>query len=109
MLFQEGFYPPISFEAPRYPFPTLSRVHGGKFISKSGKRALNANGANVEGAVLLRNGLKAQGEVNLVGATIGGSLECDSGQFFSKGETPTLDASGAKIQGHVFFARRVQG
>ena len=99
----------------------------GRFVGKGKMRALNANGAKIEGSVLFDTGFGAEGEVNLggatigedlvcgggrfaggvnlVGATIGGNLDCDSGQFVSNSEAPALVANGAKIEGGVFLGK----
>jgi hypothetical protein len=44
--------------------------------------------------------------VGLVGATIGGQLNCTGGQFISKGETPALRASHTKIDSVQFWGVR---
>src|SRR5271166_4050293 len=76
---------------------------GGQFISKGETPALNANSAKIGGAVFLRQGFKAEGRVDLTGATIQGNLECGGGQFASKGAIPALNANTAKIGGNVFL------
>ncbi len=43
--------------------------------------ALVADGAIVDGAVFLRNGFNAEGEVRLVGAQVGGYVECTRATF----------------------------
>jgi hypothetical protein len=63
----------------------------------------NANTAHFEGNVYLRNGFRADGGVNLIGAHIDGRLDCTGGRFISKGETPALNANGVEVKGHVFL------
>ena len=88
---------------------------GGKFqnpavadVSRSGM-ALIADGAKVAGAVLLRNGFAAKGEVRLSGSVIGVDLECDGGKFQNPavanvpGSGTALIADGAKVAGAVLF------
>lgn len=50
---------------------------GGSFTNP-GEYALSADRIDVSGAVFLRSGFSAQGEVGLLGAKIGGDLTCDS-------------------------------
>ena len=64
---------------------------------------ISAVGLKVEGYVLLRSDFRADGEVNLLGATIGGSLECD-GHFINKGAI-ALTANSATIKGTVFLRK----
>jgi hypothetical protein len=45
--------------------------------------ALNCNSISVERDVFLRHGFYATGEIDLVGATIGGQLDCEGGSFFN--------------------------
>ena len=45
---------------------------------------------------LLRSGFKADGEVNLIGVTIGSFLDCRGGQFLNKGHD-ALHADGLKV------------
>ena len=75
----------------RAPNRWKSQCDGGIFTNPSRKDtagkdrgsgyALNADGINVKGAAFLRNGFAATGEVELIGAQIGGNLECDAGTF----------------------------
>jgi hypothetical protein len=64
--------------------------------------ALEARGLQVESDVWLRNGFSATGRVWLLGASIGGNLECDNGTFTNKGGT-ALQAQGAEIKGAVLL------
>jgi hypothetical protein len=61
--------------------------------------------------VFLWKGFKAEGEVDLVTAKIGGNLECYHGQFIGKPELPpdmpalsALDANSAQVKGNVFLS-----
>jgi sRNA-binding regulator protein Hfq len=60
------------------------------------------DGLKVEGGVFLRNGFKAEGEVNLVGATIGGDLVCEKGQFINS-DGYALNAGAANIGSSVYL------
>ncbi len=64
---------------------------------------ISADGLKVEGDVILRNGFKAEGQVRLVGATIGGYLDCDGGQFINKG-AKALNAGAVKLNGSVYLS-----
>ena len=61
------------------------------------------NGANVTGDVFLNDGFTAEGEVNLAGATIGGSLERDRGSFTNK-DGHALNAQNVQVTEHVFLS-----
>ena len=71
-----------------------SRIEGG--------HALNAQGVEVTGAVFLRNGFTAKGEVRLSGAKIGGQLDCSKGSFANEGGD-ALNAQGVEVTGDVFL------
>jgi len=62
-----------------------------------------ADGLNVGSGFFLRNGFKAEGEVRLPGATVGGDLDCGGGQFIKK-EGAALGADGAQIKGDFFLS-----
>jgi len=79
-----------------------------KFVPGTGV-ALNANGIVVKGSVFLRNKFCAEGEVSLLNAQIGGSLDCADGLFRNP---PQLGGSGdalsvhlGSIKGTVFLTR----
>jgi hypothetical protein len=88
---------------------------GGKFknprrdeLPQSGT-ALYTDGVRVEGDVFLRGDFGAEGEVRLVGAQIGGDLDCDRGTFKNPlrkdvgGGGVALNADGADVRSHVFL------
>ena len=63
---------------------------------------ISASGLTTRGPVFLRDGFHAEGEVNLIGATVGGYLECGGGTFHNpKGDA--LSADGIKVAGGVFL------
>lgn len=66
--------------------------------------ALNADGMKVEGDVFLTDGFTAKGEVRLLGATIGGNLECTSSEFANPKGT-ALNAEQMEVRGHVLFRK----
>jgi len=85
-------------------------------LSGSSIRGLNLEGATVSGNVFLRRdsigpglltcGFSAVGEVKLLGAQIGGNLDCDGGSFLNFGERATkkaIFADGVKVSGYVFL------
>ncbi|MEA3225993.1 MAG: hypothetical protein U9Q07_08585, partial [Planctomycetota bacterium] len=61
------------------------------------------DGLKVEGNVFLSKGFEAEGEVRLVGATIGGSLECNKGQFINPNGY-ALNGGELKVVGSVFLS-----
>jgi len=67
-----------------------SRPEGGPTIAQ----ALRADGIHVNGAVFLRNGFRADGDVLLSGAEIGGYLDCTGAKFLG-----TLVVEAASIKG----------
>ncbi len=71
-------------------------------LSSSHTRSINLEGAKIEGGVFLNEGFKAQGEVGLLGATLGGQLNCSGGELVNPGGN-ALSADEAKIEGHVFL------
>jgi hypothetical protein len=69
---------------------------------------LQASGMTVTGSVLLRNGFSATSEVWLLGAEIGGDLDCNGGSFrgVNAEGNPTgyaLFAAGVRVAGRVFL------
>jgi sRNA-binding regulator protein Hfq len=64
--------------------------------------AIAADGLKVEGDVYLRNGFRAEGELRLPGASIGGDLDCTRGQFSNPGKD-ALSADGIRVEGDVFL------
>ena len=66
--------------------------------------ALHADGIKVNGDVILRQGLLAEGEVRLLGAQISGDVDCSGGTFKNAGGT-ALNADGAYVKGNVFLSQ----
>ncbi|GAB7103245.1 hypothetical protein JCM4814A_15590 [Streptomyces phaeofaciens JCM 4814] len=58
--------------------------------------ALRADGIHIENDLICENGFLAEGGVNLLGATIGGSLRCTGGRFINPGSL-AIRAARAKI------------
>jgi sRNA-binding regulator protein Hfq len=71
---------------------------------------ISADNLCVDAVVFLRDGFRAQGEVRLLGARIGGTLSCIGGQFINK-EAQALSADRLKVEGNVHFENgfRAQG
>ena len=65
-----------------------------KDIPDSG-RALSADGADVGGEVFLEGSFRAEGEVRLHGARIGGNLLCDGGTFTNPPQEGLLESGNA--------------
>jgi len=75
----------------------------GTFKNPSAKgHALYADGIKVTGSVYLRNGFNAEGEVSLLGATIGGILSATGGTFQNP-NGDALDVDRIKVTGSVFL------
>jgi sRNA-binding regulator protein Hfq len=64
--------------------------------------ALSADGIEVTGGVFLSNGFSAEGEVRLLGATIGGNLEADGGTF-KNSNGKALNADSVEVHSNVFM------
>ena len=64
--------------------------------------SVTADGANVKGSVFLRNGFSAEGEVRLLGAQIGGDLDCSGGGCRKPGGN-SLSADQADVKGSIFL------
>ncbi|MCW1985241.1 UNVERIFIED_ORG: hypothetical protein M2348_000973 [Sphingomonas sp. R1F5B] len=63
---------------------------------------LKADRMRVSGGIFLRNGFSSIGEVRLLGATIGGDLDCSNGHLANE-NGKALSADGSKIGGSCFF------
>ena len=61
-----------------------------------------ADGVKIDGNVFLRDRFRAEGEVRLLGALIGGDLDCTAAQL-SNPNGKALNGDGAKINGYVFL------
>jgi hypothetical protein len=77
----------------------------GLFLDACHCPGLEADRIRARGGVHLRNGFAATGEVRLLGATIGGSLDCSGGIFTNAGDD-ALSIDGATIVGSVFLNKR---
>ena len=77
-----------------------------KLLNLGGSRtkAISADGVKVKGDIFLDYGFLAQGEVRLLGADIGGNLNCDGGSFENKSGY-ALSADGVKVKGNVFLRK----
>lgn len=71
--------------------------------------AINAQGLVVTGDVLLHNGFRAQGKVDLAGARIGGNLKCNKGVFTNCDGEVALDAERVNVSGDVFLCEESRG
>ena len=66
------------------------------------ERGLTADGLKTKDGVFLRRGFTAEGEVRLLGADIGGNLDCEDGEFYNP-DGHALTADGLKAKGGVFL------
>jgi hypothetical protein len=74
--------------------------------SASAAPALDAQGLVVSEGLYFGGTFDAQGEVNLVGADIGGLLACSGGRFHNT-EGPAVVADGLTVKGGMYFGRGV--
>ena len=65
-------------------------------------KGLSADGLTTKGSVNLRRGFSAEGEVRLLGAKIGGNLDCEGGKFHNP-DKEALAADGLTTKGNVNF------
>ena len=71
---------------------------GGRFINTNkGDYALDASGAKIVGSAFLRGHFRAQGEVRLLDANIGGNLDCGDSDF-DKNNSTALQADRITVQ-----------
>jgi hypothetical protein len=74
-------------------------------------RSVSAAGASVKAALFLHNGFRAEGTVNLYGATIGWMLDCRGGMFISvprkelSGSGVALNAQNITVNGALFLSK----
>jgi len=71
-------------------------------LAGSRTRSIKADGARVTGDVFLRKKFTAEGAVRLLGAQIGGDLDCSGGIFTNPGGD-ALSAERARVTGNVFL------
>lgn len=62
--------------------------------------ALNLDAARIDGLVTLHDGFRAEGQVRLVGTSIGGMFDCRGAQLDGRGR-PALDFSNAQVGSRV--------
>jgi len=67
-------------------------------------KALDAEGARILGSFHFNDDSRAQGEVSLLGVTVGGDLDC-SGSHFSNSGGDALSADGVKVDGDVLLGK----
>ena len=103
----------LRFTSVDFPLHILrSAIPDGINLRHTHLRALNLNGTHtgpieadgvqVTAYIFLRDGFRANGEVLLLGATIGGDLDCQKGHFSNPGGD-ALSADGADVRGAVFL------
>ncbi|HKN27718.1 MAG TPA: hypothetical protein VJY34_07480, partial [Roseiarcus sp.] len=79
-------------------FPPSDPVGGGA----SPSHAIGARGAHVRGSLFLDQGFRVEGQVHLLQADVGGTLNCEGGSFKNAKGT-ALNGQGAKIGGPVLL------
>ena len=76
--------------------------HNQEGANEASAQALIANALQVQSDVVLSSGFSATGTVWLIGATIGGNLQCDDGTFTNEAGI-ALVAQSAEVKGNVFL------
>jgi hypothetical protein len=107
----------LEFTDAEFIHPNLTPTNNDTGKQIVGSTAFTATTAKIDGSIYFVRA-KAEGEINLVAATIGGNLECDQAEFVnpiqavpgpdgSKGSVGglALSASGAKIGGDVYLRK----
>ena len=85
-----------------------SKLRGLQLNGTHVHKGINAFEIQVEDSVELSKGFVSQGGVvNLIGASIGGTLDCSNGQFINPGKI-AISADGAKITDSVFLCNGFQ-
>ena len=87
---------------------------GGRFEPPAGTRAITAESMMVKGGVFLRSWtddtrFHATGEVRLMGANIGGSLDCSGGRFEPPAGTRAITAERMVVKGAVVLRSWTDG
>lgn len=86
--------------------PFLWDAHlGAVYFSGSHMPGLDAQRLRIDRSLHLRNGFRATGPVNLVGATIGGQMACD-GSHFENAKGDALNADAITIAADLFLRFR---
>lgn len=65
---------------------------------------IDGDGLTVDGCIFLSNGFEASGEVRLIGAKIGGDLDCENSRFINP-EADALSGRGLKVEGCVYLRK----
>ena len=69
-------------------------------------QAITADRLDVKGNVFLRSRFRAEGEVRLLGAKIGGDLDCENGTFVNPSGN-ALSADGITVHGNVMLRGKI--
>ena len=108
---------PLDLSFVKIPFPLtlwhcrvqkeidLSRAEVSELdLEGSSVQGITADGLVVKNNLFLRNGFTAKGEVLLIGAQIGGQLDCSGGSFVNEGGK-AINADGVDVKGSVFLTK----
>lgn len=74
------------------------------FLDNSLAKCIDAERLRCSGSVHLNNGTSVTGGVSLIGAQVGGDIDCDNAHFENRNGS-SLNCSGAEIRGSVFLGR----
>ena len=83
-----------------------ARLRGLSLDGSCVEAGIAGDGLHCEGNVFLSDGFRAAGAVRLLGAEIGGNLDCSGGTFDHAGGN-ALHCDGAKVAGSVFLSDRL--
>src|SRR5271165_527795 len=108
---------PLDLSFVKMPFPlrfehcrvqkdiNLSRAEVSELdLQGSAVQGITAHGLVVKNDVFLIGGFTANGELGLIGAQIGGDLDCEAGSFVNEGGM-AINADRVNVKGDVFLRR----
>lgn len=115
VFFRNGFHAEGEVRLPRAQVGGTLDCSAGAFKNPPQRdsdafgKALNLDGTHVKGDIFLCDGFRAEGQVRLLGAQIGGSLYCTAATFTNPSQQRNdasgyaLSADGAVVKGDVFL------
>jgi hypothetical protein len=108
VLLRDGFHAEGTVQLQGTQIGGRLECTAGTFIAGSENgAALDANGITVRGSIYLHGGFRAQGEVRLLAAQIGGNLDCNRGTLINPprngGGGDAFSADLATVNGSVFL------
>ena len=97
---------PLIFEKSNFPQGMNLRDAKIRDLNLDGTHTgpIDGDGLTIEGCLFLSNGFEASGEVRLIGAKIGGDLDCEKARFISP-KADALSGRGLKVEGCVYLRK----